>query len=145
MSVRSPSKTNQTSIRSGAVLAMVMVSLLVASMLGLALIETVLMHYRQMHVMHRQQQCFWLAEAGIQRAIQRLADSSDYQGEKWQVSADVLGAARSAVVAIEVTTAAGPPRTRDILVEARFSDDPIRRGGCRRELTVPMPNHNEEQ
>lgn len=145
MSVRMPSKTNETRLRTGAVLAMVMVSLMVASMLGLALIETVLVHYRQMHVMGRQQQCFWLAEAGIQRAIQRLADSADYQGEEWEVSSDDLGSARSAVVAIEVTPAAGSPPTREILVEARLADDPVRPIACRRELTVPVPNDSEEQ
>ena len=142
MYVRSPSKT---SIRTGAILAMVLASLLVASLLGLALIETVLVHHRQMHVMGRQQQNFWLAEAGIQRAVRRLAESSDYQGEQWKVSAEVLGAARPAVVTIEVIKDAGSPQARSIRVEARFPGDSVRQGACRRELVVSVPPENPTQ
>ncbi len=133
MFARPPSKTG---IRAGAILAMVLACLLVASMLGLALIKTVLVHHRQMQVIGRQQQCFWLAEAGIQRAVQRLADSSDYGGEKWEVSADVLGGPRPAVVTIEVGEVAGSTDGRELRVEARFSGDPAWPNAYRRELVV---------
>ena len=131
--------SSKTGIRAGAILAMVLASLLVASMLGLALIKTVLVHHRQMQVMGRQQQCFWLAEAGVQRAIQRLADSSDYGGEKWEVSAEMLGETRPAVVTIEIGKAAGSADKRELRVEARFSGDPEWPNACRRELVVAVP------
>ena len=136
MFARPPSKTG---IRAGAILAMVLASLLVASMLGLALIKTVLVHHRQMRVMSRQQQCFWLAEAGVQRAVLRLADSSDYGGEKWEVSADALPDARPAVVTIEIGKVAGSADRRELRVEARFSGDPTWPNACRRELVVFVP------
>ena len=135
MFVRPPSKTG---VRAGAILAMVLASMLVASMLGLALIKTVLVHHRQMHVVGRQQQSFWLAEAGIQRAVRRLADSSDYQGEKWEIAADVFGAARAAVVTIEVGKPDGTAQTREIRVEARLPGDPLPGSACRRELTLAV-------
>ena len=135
MFARPPSKT---SVRAGAILAMVLASMLVASMLGLALIETVLVHHRQMQVAGRQQQSFWMAEAGIQRAVRRLARSPDYQGEKWEIAADVLGTARAAVVTIQIGKAAETTELREIRVEARFPEDPIPGSACRRELTLAV-------
>lgn len=135
MRVRSRFKRNT---RSGVVLAMALLSLLVASLLGLALIERVLMHHRQVRVLGLQQQCFWLAEAGIQRALRRLADSPDYRTERWEIPAEAIGTAGPAVVTIEVTAAAGSPPARKIEVEARLSGDTVRRNACRREIVIPV-------
>ena len=139
MSVHRPSKPHT---RSGAVLAMVLVSLLVASLLGLALVQTVLIHHRQTRLLGRQQQCFWLAEAGVQRAIAGLAATADYSGETWEVSAETLGAERSAVVTIEVTRPADSAETRQIRVEARFPDEPTQRIASLRELVVFLPSES---
>ncbi len=136
MFARPPSKTPT---RTGAILAMVLACMLVASMLGLALIETVLVHHRQMHVVGRQQQSFWLAEAGIQRAVRGLSDSPDYQGEKWEIAADVLGSPRAAVVAIEVGKPAASAETREIRVEVHFPEYSLPGTTCRRELLVAVP------
>ena len=148
MFARPPSKTVT---RTGAILAMVLAFILVAGMLGLALIETVLVHHRQMHVVGRQQQSFWLAEAVIQRAVGQLADSSDYQGEKWEISADVLGPSRRAVVTIEVGKATKPGEIREIRVEVLLPDDPLPGTTCRRELALaagpkisPSPSDSKE-
>ncbi len=137
MSVHRPSKPHA---RSGAILAMVLASLLVASLLGLALVQTVLIHHRQTRLMGRQQQCFWLAEAGVQRAVAGLAATADYSGETWEVSAETLGAEPSAVVTIEVTEPAESPETRQIRVEARFSGEPTQRIASLRELVVSIPS-----
>lgn len=125
-----------TDARNGAILAMVLASLLVASLLGLALVQTVLLQHRQMQGFGRQQQSLWLAEAGVQRAALRLAKASDYTGEKWVVPAEVLGSAQPGIVVIEVAKADGSPKDREIRVEARFPDDPIRRTVYRRKLLV---------
>jgi hypothetical protein len=126
-------------VRSGAILAMVLVCLLVASMLGIALVERVVMRHRQMTVVAQRQQCFWLAESGAQRALQRLAKSPDYPGETWVVPAQVLGGTQSGAVTIQVTKATEPRVGQRIVVEARFPDDPIRRTVCQRELFVKQP------
>jgi len=120
---------------------MVLAGLLVASLLGLALIKKVLLHHRQAQVAGQQQQSFWLAEAGVQRAVQRLAKSPDYHGEEWVIPADVLGAARPARVTIEVTKADESSQAAEIRVESRFPDDPIRRTIYRRTL----PFHVNQQ
>ena len=132
------SPPSKTGVRAGSILAIVLASLLVASMLGLALVKTVLVHHHQMQVIGRQQQCFWLAEAGIQRAVQKLAESPDYEGEKWEVSADALPDARPAVVTIEIGKVAGSDLARELRVEARFGGDPAWPNACRRELVVSV-------
>jgi Tfp pilus assembly protein PilX len=137
MFARPPSKTTS---RPGSILAMVLASLLVASMLGLAMVKTVLVHHRQMQIIGRQQQCFWLAEAGLQRAVRKLADSSDYQGEKWEVPAEVLPHARPAVVTIEIGKVDDASQTRELQVEARFSGNPPWPNACRRETVVYVPS-----
>lgn len=120
--------------RAGSVLAIVLVSLLVASMLGLALLKTVLVHHRQARLLGGQHQALWLAEAGVQRALHGLADSPDYEGETWEVAAETLGSARSAVVTIQVAKSE-PKGDRTIRVEARLGRAP-EANVYRRELAV---------
>jgi len=129
--------TFKTSNRTGAVLAMVLASLLVASLLGLSLIETVLVHHRQMRVVGRQQQGFWLAEAGLQRALRGLAENADYAGETWEVSAETFGGVRPAVVAIEVVEAAESSGTRRVRAEARLPGASPGQDVFVREVAIP--------
>ena len=136
---------SKSNTRPGAILAIVLASLLVASMLGLALIESVLIEHRQMKVMGRQQQCFWLAEAGIQKAIRGLAKSSDYQGEEWTIPGEVLGAAQPSAVTITVAETAGSPQVREIRVVARLPGDRVPGNICRREFVVPVLSKNTAQ
>ena len=77
-------------------------TLFVASLVVLALVESVLMDYRQSRVVAQRQQGFWLAESGVQRSPARLAKSPRYEGETWTVPAQVLGAAHGGVVKIQV-------------------------------------------
>ena len=139
MFARPPSKIP---IRTGAILAMVLACILVAGMLGLALIETVLANHRQMHVVGRQQQSFWLAEAGIQRAVRQLAGSPDYRGEKWEIAPDVLTPPQAALVTIEVGKPAASAEMREVRVEVRFPENPLPGTAYRRELVVAASSKN---
>lgn len=122
--------------RAGSILALVLVSLLVASLMGLALLKTVLLHQRQLRVTGGQQQALWLAEAGVQRAIRGLAASPGYEGETWEVSEETLGGNRSAAVTIQVAKdeSAG---NQTIRVEARLGQD-FEANVYRRELSVKV-------
>ena len=122
----------------GAVLAMVLVCLLVAGLLSLALIQLVVVQQRQTHWAAQQQQSFWLAEAGVQRALKRLAESPDYTGETWTIPATVLGGSQGGAVTIRVTPVTEPREARRIQVEARFPDTPVRRAVCQREAVVEV-------
>lgn len=121
-------------LRRGSVLALVLISLLVASMLGLALLKTVVVHHRQARLLGGQHQALWLAEAGAQRAIRGLAASPDYEGETWEIAAETLGSARSAVVTIQVAKS-GSNGDRTIRIEARLGRAP-EANVYRRELVV---------
>ncbi len=125
--------------RRGAILVIVLVSILVASMLGVGLIKTVLIHKRQMRVLSGQQQGFWLAEAGVQRAVRYLADAPEYEGETWEVSADVLGASRTAQVTIEVAEHDELSDVRKIHVAVHLDDGRAVPNGYHREHEYRVP------
>lgn len=135
--------------RRGSVLVIVLVSLLVASMLGVGLIKTVLIHQRQLRVLSGQQQGFWLAEAGLQRAARQLASTPEYAGETWEVAPDVLGSSRKAVVTIDVVKLGDVADEREIRVAVSVDDGRAYPSGCRREyrylLPSPEPSEPNEQ
>lgn len=70
----------------------------------------------------------------MQRAIRGLAASPDYEGETWEVTAETLGAARPAVVTIQVAKSESKG-DRTIRVEARLGRAP-EANVYRRELAV---------
>lgn len=125
--------------RHGAILALVLAGLFVASLLGLGLVERVLLEHRRRTAAFTRQQCFWLAESGVERAMRRVARSPDYAGETWVIPAEVLGTSRGAAVAIQIVKASPSPTGRTIRVEARLGDDPARRTVVEREHCVNLP------
>lgn len=129
----------------GAILVIVLVTMLVTFMLGVALVKKVLIHRQQIQVLNGQQQGLWLAEAGIQRAVRHLADQSDYEGETWEVPADVLGKPRSAQVTIEVTTQRDQPEVREIRVAVVLNDDRATSSGYQREYQYRMPTKESKE
>ncbi len=128
----------RTDARRGSVLVIVLVSLLVASMLGVGLIKTVLIHQRQMRVLSGQQQGFWLAEAGLQRAARQLANTPEYEGEIWDVAEDVLGSSRTAKVTIEVVKP-DEGNEREIRVAVHLDDGRAQPTGYQREHRLLLP------
>ncbi|NLS97031.1 MAG: hypothetical protein GXX96_33260 [Planctomycetaceae bacterium] len=125
--------------RRGSILVIVLISLLVASMLGLGLIKTVLIHRRQSRVAGGQQQAVWLAEAGSQRAVRQLADDAKYKGEVWEVPAEVLGPSRTATVSVEVVKRKGESNERVICVQVEVDDGRMHPIGYREEYGYVLP------
>ena len=143
--------------RSGVILAAALVALFVVSLLGLALVQLVLIHHRQEQVEAQRQQCFWLAESGVQRrwhgppnppiTRERLGTSlpRPLVACHWRLVRQyrfctgskllVAPARAGATVTIEVK-AAQPGDGRKIHVEAHFPDDPVRRIVCEREILI---------
>ena len=120
--------------RRGAILAIVLVSLLVAAMLGAGLTRTVLIHQQQMSVLTRQQQSYWLAEAAVQRTIRHIDDTSDYAGDTWEVPADVLGDSRTAQVTVTAERHDDQEDLRHIRVAVLLDDDRAQPTGYHREF-----------
>jgi Tfp pilus assembly protein PilX len=122
--------------RLGLILAAVLLSLLVVTLVGAELTEAIAQHHRQSRLAEDRQQAFWIAESAVQRAVHALAKSPDYQGETWRLSAEDLGSGRAGVATIKVGPAAGSTTQRRIAVQAYFPDDPVYRTLYERELIL---------
>jgi Tfp pilus assembly protein PilX len=90
----------------------VLVCLVVAAMIGGALLRTGLVQRRRIQMEERRLQALWLAESGLERAAARLADAHDYRGETWEVPAADLGGPWPGTVTIAVETTDAPPSRR---------------------------------
>ncbi len=128
--------SNRTARRKGAILAIVLVSLLVAMVLGGELIKATVTRHRQTRLAEQRQQAFWLAESAVQRALHALSQSPDYEGETWRVSEGHFadGLAGVAIITIKPVGEAG--QGRSIHVAAHYPDDPVHRTLYERELHV---------
>ena len=78
----------------------------------------------------RSAQAQWLTEAGVERAVARLAADPAYAGETWHVSAQELGGRDDAEVRIKIKKVAGRPGRLPVGVEADYPRDALLR--CRR-------------
>jgi type II secretory pathway component PulK len=76
---------------------------------------------------HRRAQAQWLAEAGIERAVARLAQDARYTGETWTLAPQELPQGGRVRMAVETPPAA--PGRRLVRVEALYPNDPTY--GCR--------------
>ncbi len=122
--------------RPGAILVIVLVSLLVAVVLGGELIKATVIRHRQTRLVEQRQQSFWLAESAVQRALHALSESPDYEGETWRVSGEYFAGERTGLAIISVKPNGEAGQGRLIRVEAYYPDDPVHRTLCERELLV---------
>lgn len=84
-------------------------------------------------------QSLFLAEAGVQRAISQLSLNPAYQGESWEIPAEVLGRFHGAVVQIRVETLESDGQTRRIHVESQYPVHPTSRVVQTRDVTIQIP------
>lgn len=122
--------------RAGAILAVVLVSLLVVLLVGAELTKAIVQQSRQSRLAEERQQAFWIAESAVQRAVYALAKSPDYHGETWQLSGEVLGTGRAGVATIKVTPACDSPTPRQVGVQAVYPDGDVNRTLYERELIL---------
>lgn len=87
--------------RSGAILVVAMVTLLLVALLGASLMRSALTSLQQLQREQMLIQATWLADAGCQRALFRMKDDANYRAEAWAIPADQLKSG-SAVVQIEI-------------------------------------------
>jgi hypothetical protein len=128
----------QTRPRSGTILVVVLLGLLVVMLFGLTLTKAVVTHHRHKRISSFQAQSFWLAESAVQRAVRSLSKSPEYKGETWRLPADVLGGQHAGVATILVETVTEPAVGRLIRVEAVYPEAPVRRVVHKRELFVNL-------
>lgn len=94
---------------------------------AIALDERLARHERQ------RAQAWWLAEAGLERAMARLASEPGFRGETWSIDAAELGESDGAIVNIQVRGDAADVRQREVVVTAQY---PAGAGAVRQTRTV---------
>jgi len=129
----------QNARRRGLTVVAVLVCLILITMVSGAVLKVGLARREQLRSRERRLQAEWLAEAGCQRALARLAIDPSYAGETWEVPARDLDSADPALIAIVVEREPGGPNRRTVRVQADYPRDPPRRARCTRALTVTTP------
>lgn len=126
--------------RKGIVLFTTIVALLAASVITLGILRAAVSQYGHIRDQRRQLQADQLAQAAVERAVNRLRMASDYRGETWHVAAEELGGPAAAEVVIKVQTAGeGSDNNKlQISVQADYPNDEIYRVRQSRELLVTL-------
>ena len=110
--------------RRGAVIIAALVCLLVVVALLGALLQGTLRARRQLPVQRDLRQCELLADAGIERAVHRLAQENDYRGETWSLPADgEFGLAEGQVTIAASRASPDQPWQLDVTAEYPLGTD----------------------
>ena len=125
--------------RSGIMVAMTLVCLIVVALLGAVLVRALLVQHQQSLRHQHQLQAQWLAESAVHRAVAQLDLPSEYAGETWKVDPQSVGGRWSGAAVIRVETVEADERIRRIEIEARYPEDPERRVIHRREVLMKLP------
>jgi hypothetical protein len=113
--------------RRGLTAVAVLVCLIIITMISGAVLRVGLALRDEARSQERSLQAEWLAEAGIQRSLARLAADPAYTGETWEIAARELGSADAALVTITVGPASGESKRRIVRAQADYPRDPPRR------------------
>ncbi len=124
--------------RRGAVLIGAMVCLVLVSMLLGSLLRLAVTHRRQVRRQQDYLQAEWLAESAMERAASRLAADSDYPGESWNIAADELGGPHSGFVKISVQKPDQRPNQRIVAVEAIYPSGVVYFAKRTKQVTVEI-------
>ncbi len=120
-------RIGQCQRRSGIVLAVVLVALLVVLLLGAAFVNMFVAQRKLVRQASQQQQALWIVEAAANRAVYRMSKDKEYEGETWQLPADALNSFTSGAATIRIEAIENPRKGHQISVNAWLST-----GGNRR-------------
>lgn len=121
--------------RRGMLAIAVLLCLMILTLIAGALLRVGAAQREEVRARERRLQAEWLAEAGLRRALARLASDPGYSGETWNIEARELDAADAATVTIAVERPAGEPKRRTIRARADYPRDPPRRARYTRQMT----------
>ena len=106
--------------RRGAIIVFAILALLVVSMLGASLLKTVSVSRQQLLYEALHTQAVWLADSGAARAVAQLKASPDYTGEMWAIPAEQLSGGRTAAVRIAISPEPDHPEQTIIVATAEY-------------------------
>src|SRR6476660_7953602 len=93
--------------RSGVVIIAALVCLLVVMAILGTMLRGTLRNFRQMRSERDLRQTELLLQAGGDRAVNRLANDTNYRGETWSLPSDAIAGSGEGRVTIEITPATG--------------------------------------
>jgi hypothetical protein len=114
----------------------VLVCLVVITMIAGVLLKAGRAQRERVRAQERRLQAEWLAEAGIQRALARLAADSGYRGESWEIAARDLESPDAALIAIAVEPASEDPSRLRVRARADYPRDPPSRVRHTKQIVV---------
>jgi type II secretory pathway component PulK len=85
-------------------------------------------------------QAWWLAEAGLERAIAQLERDANYQGETWSIDASQLEGLGGATVNIQVRGDRSDGPQREVVAQAGY---PVGAGAVRQTRTILLNSQTE--
>jgi hypothetical protein len=118
------------------VLAVVLVGLLVAILMGGAIAQALIVNRRYARLADERQQALWLTESAAQRALHKLATEDGYQGETWRLTPEMLAGSAAGVAVIQAETVTEPRPGIRVLVETTYPENSPHRTLHRRQLFV---------
>jgi type II secretory pathway component PulK len=131
--------------RTGVVLIVILVCLAVAAAISLTVLKQAALERQAAQLNRRSLQAYWLAEAGVERAVARLAADRKYTGGTWTIAVKELAPDEHAVVKIRVESIAGQPERRSVRVEANYADASENHGRQEKQIIVDrdaiQPSH----
>ena len=129
--------------RRAAVLILVVAVMGIAAVLLAVWVQSAVRGHKQLQLRVDELQALWLVEAGLERAAAHLAQSPDYDGERWDIAADQLGASDGAVVTIEVERTAEDSDRRLIHVQADYPPGTERRARHTKNILLDLTKLGE--
>jgi hypothetical protein len=129
--------------RHGAILAGVIIILAMIMLLAGTMVKRIVASHHRGDAHQRHLQSMLLAEAGMRRAVARLAREPDYRGEQWVVTPEQLEGAWRADVDIEVEPVPDGTDSMAVTVECRYPPHPELQVLCRRERVVSIMHAGE--
>jgi hypothetical protein len=132
--------------RRGLTTVAVLVCLVIILLISGVLLKIGVAHRDRVRAIERSLQAEWLAQAGLDRAVARLASSAGYAGETWALAPRDLGLtqaeggepARAALVLIKIEKPPGAPDQRLIKVQADFPPDSPHRARHSTQMLVTL-------
>jgi Tfp pilus assembly protein PilV len=129
---RHPQRRGLTSV--AVLIALIIIAIITAGLVKVAFARRALMMAEE-----RRLQAAWLADSGLERASSRLAASSDYKGETWEIPAEDFGGRGSATVQIQVEKPPDQPDRRKVRIQADYPAKSSLRTRQSREAIIPIP------
>ena len=125
----------------GAILLIAMVCVAITSIVSISLLRVAIAQEDAIQTDARQLQAIWLAESALDRAAARLRADHAYQGETWNLPAQLLSGVDDALIEIKIQTVPGRAEVRRIGVQVDYPAQADFRSRQSKSVTIALGGH----